>query len=78
MVFERDRALLHQKFPEFVLERFEPHMPLYYWLAGGLKRWTLIPGVLGPLGMACDKALAAWFPKSGSFVDVELVRGARV
>jgi SAM-dependent methyltransferase len=43
IVFRRDAARFSECFPELLVERFEPHSPFYYWLAGGLKRWSLIP-----------------------------------
>jgi SAM-dependent methyltransferase len=74
MVFRRDRAEFETQFRRLSLERYEPHTPLRYWLSGGLKRWTLLPRVLYPAATALDCALAAAWPDTGSFVDVELVR----
>ncbi len=74
MVFRRDRADFERRFRRLSLERYEPHTPLRYWLSGGLKRWTLLPRALYPAATALDSALAAAWPDTGSFVDVELVR----
>jgi SAM-dependent methyltransferase len=74
MVFRRDRAEFETQFRRLSLERYQPHTPLRYWLSGGLKRWTLLPRVLYPAATALDCALAAAWPDTGSFVDVELVR----
>ena len=74
MVFRRDRADFETRFRRLSLERYQPHTPLRYWLSGGLKRWTLLPRVLYPAATALDCALAAAWPDTGSFVDVELVR----
>jgi SAM-dependent methyltransferase len=74
IVFQRDRALLERRHPRLRLERYAPHSPLRYFLAGGLKPWSLLPGFAFPLATALDAALTRLSPELGSFVDVELVR----
>lgn len=74
IVFQRDRAEFEHRFPGLSIERYQPHTPLRYWLAGGLKRWTLLPPALYGAATALDRGLAAAWPDTGSFVDVELVR----
>ena len=43
VVFQRDLEIFHRQFPELRLVRYETTDPLYYWLAGGLQRWSLLP-----------------------------------
>jgi SAM-dependent methyltransferase len=74
MVFRRDRATFERRFPGLAIARYAPHTPLRYWLAGGLKAWTLLPRALYGAATALDRRLAAVWPDTGSFVDVELVR----
>ena len=74
IVFERDRARLLREHPHLRLDGFRRHTPLRYWLAGGLKRWRLLPGALFGLATALDAALIRLSPRFASFVDVELVR----
>jgi SAM-dependent methyltransferase len=74
IVFRRDRARFEKSFPEFELVRYQPHTPLRYWLSGGLKPWTLLPGAAFGLASVVDRALLALAPETGSFVDIELVR----
>lgn len=74
LVFRRDRALFERRHPALRLERYRPHTPLRYFLAGGLKPWSLLPGFAFPLASAFDRALLRLSPQLGSFVDVELVR----
>jgi len=74
IVFRRDRALLEARHPGLRLERYRPHSPLRYFLAGGLKPWSLLPGGIFPLASALDRLLLRLSPELGSFVDVELVR----
>lgn len=74
IVFWRDRARFEWLFPELRVERITPHTPLRYWLTGGLKRWTLLPGALFGLATHVDNGLAKTIPQLASFVDIELVR----
>lgn len=74
IVFERDRARFEREHPRLRLEAFRPHTPLRYWLAGGLKRWSLLPGPLFGAASWFDRALCRLSPNWASFVDVELVR----
>jgi hypothetical protein len=74
IVFERDRERFTREFRELELARYQPHTPLMYWLSGGLKWWSLVPGFgVGAMGRL-DRALARVSPQLCSFVDVELVR----
>lgn len=74
IVFERDRARLEREHPGLRLETYRPHTPLRYFLFGGLKPWSLVPGAGFPLATALDRTLSRVSPQLGSFVDVELVR----
>jgi SAM-dependent methyltransferase len=74
IVFERDRALFQRRFPRLEIASFRPHSPLRYFLAGGLKGWSLLPGAAFPLATALDAALSRWSPRWCSFLDVELLR----
>ena len=74
IVFRRDREEFARRFPGLSIARYQPHTPLRYWLSGGLKPWTLLPRALYGAATALDRGLAAAWPDTGSFVDVELVR----
>lgn len=74
MVFQRDRALFQQRFPHLRLRRYQPHSPLSYWLAGGLKSWSLLPGPWYPMARRLDQWLARLTPRLCSFVSIELER----
>ena len=74
IVFERDRERLAREFPDLEVVRFVPHTPLRYWLSGGLKAWSLIPGFAVDAATRIDHALARVSPRLCSFVDVEIVR----
>jgi SAM-dependent methyltransferase len=74
IVFERDRDRFAREFPSLEVTRFAPHTPLRYWLSGGLKWWSLIPGFAVGAAARVDHALARVSPRSCSFVDIELRR----
>jgi SAM-dependent methyltransferase len=74
IVFERDRTRFDRGFPALRVVRMEPHSPLRYWLAGGLRRWSLLPGWAFPSASRLDRALLRLSPRLASFVDIELVK----
>jgi len=74
IVFERDRARYERDHARLRMAAFSPHTPLRYWLAGGLKRWSLLPSLLFPAATWLDRALCRLSPRWASFVDIELVR----
>lgn len=74
IVFVRDRERLARQYPGLRLLSYRPHSPLYYWLSGGMKRWTLVPQVLIPTAEALDHALTRLSSALGSFTDIELER----
>ena len=74
IVFQRDRELFEERFPGLRLATYRLHTPLRYFLAGGLKRWSLLPGWAFPFATDLDHGLARLSPRLASFVDIELVR----
>jgi SAM-dependent methyltransferase len=74
IVFQRDRAIFKANFPALAIESYETHSPLHYFLAGGLKSWSLIPDVASGVVAALDRALLTVSPNAGSFVDIHIRR----
>lgn len=74
IIFERDREKFQKEFKELKLLRFEPQMPLRYWLTGGLKKWSLLPQWAYQLSCWLDKKLIQLSPRWASFVEIELIR----
>ena len=72
IVFERDVERFRREFPGLELLAFRPHTPLRYWLAGGLKKWSLLPGWAFGLATLLDRGLAGISRQFCSFVDVGL------
>ena len=74
IIFYRDRKRFETLFPNLCIQSITPISPLCYWLAGGLKSWSLLPGRLFRLASTFDDALSRVAPSLSSFVDIELVR----
>ena len=74
MVFVRDLTEFEKQYPGLKLLRYQPHTPLRYWLAGGLKDWSLLPCWAFGLATAADRLLIGIYPDLGSFTFVELVK----
>jgi SAM-dependent methyltransferase len=74
IVYYRDRKRFQQLYPQLKIIKTEPHTPLRYWIAGGLKWWNLLPGFLFDLFSQFDHWLARGFPDLCSFVDVEIAK----
>jgi SAM-dependent methyltransferase len=72
MVFRRDRGRFEALFPALKLESYRPFAPLQYWLAGGLKGWSLVPGFAVKAALALDRILLRLHPGLGSFCHVTL------
>jgi len=74
IVFYRDKERFKQLYPALKIIKMEPHTPLRYWLAGGLKWWSLLPGFLFDLFSRIDHWMAKSFPTLSSFVDIEIIK----
>jgi len=72
ILFFRDRERFEKKYPGLKIVRIERHTPFYYWLSGGLKSWSLIPGFLAPAILAGDELLGKVMPGLCSFMTIEL------
>ena len=77
IVFFRDRARFEALFPELRIDTIRLHTPLRYWLAGGLKNWSLLPGWLFRTATGFDRFLVVLSHRFASFVDIEIVREPR-
>lgn len=72
MIFQRDVSNFRTLFPRLRIHAYQPHSPLRFWLAGGLKSWSLIPPGTWSLVTALDRLLIRLSPQFGSFVEIEL------
>jgi SAM-dependent methyltransferase len=74
IVFVRDLQRFRQEFPNLRLLKYQPFAPLSYWLAGGLKSWSLLPGAAKRVAAALDRTLISISSEFGSFVEIEIIR----
>jgi SAM-dependent methyltransferase len=74
IVFERDRSKFTEQFPDLRINKYRPFAPLVYWLSGGLKSWSLLPGVAYTAAQALDCILLQISSNFGSFVEIEVIR----
>jgi SAM-dependent methyltransferase len=44
IVFHRDREIFEREYPQFIVERIEPFMPIRYLVSGGVTMRSLMPG----------------------------------
>lgn len=76
IVFRRDLKIFEKNFPRLKLLRYETHSPLLYWLAGGLKAWSLVPSWATGFFLKIDHFLVSLYSDSGSFVFIEIEKSA--
>lgn len=74
IVFRRDRERFARLFPRLKLVSYRTHSPLRYWLAGGLKDWSLLPRWGFGAATLVDRALVGLFEELGCFSAVEIQR----
>jgi len=73
IVFKRDIFKYNSVFGDRLkINYYSPNSPIRYWLAGGLKSWSLLPSTLFSLATLLDTNISRFFPQLGSFVDIEL------
>tara|TARA_R110002049_G_scaffold255328_1_gene430890 strand:+ start:369 stop:1136 length:768 start_codon:yes stop_codon:yes gene_type:complete len=72
IIFYRDREKFEKLYPELKIRKIEVHSPLRYWLAGGLKKCSLLPGSFFYIATLLDRVLIKIWPGFGSFVDIEI------
>jgi SAM-dependent methyltransferase len=59
ILFHRDRACFEKEFPQWVISRIQPMMPLAYLLSGGLALRSLVPGWLYGLCRRVEQAASS-------------------
>lgn len=74
IVFRRDAARLAEIVPQLECLGYRPHTPLGYWMAGGLKSWSLVPRWAYSASTALDRLLLSVSKDLGCFVDIQLVK----
>jgi SAM-dependent methyltransferase len=77
ILFERDRRLFEQEFPEWSIESVEPFMPVRYLLSGGLSLRSLMPGFTSGFWRSVEALLAPLRQHTAMFALVVLRRAER-
>ena len=74
IVFERDRSIFENEFPEFEIERVDPFLPLRYLLSGGVGMRSLMPGFTHSFWAKVERLLSPFKSQLGMFALVVLRR----
>lgn len=77
MIFERDRALFEQEFPEWRIQRVKPEMPFRYLVSGGVSMRSLVPARSFRLFRWIEGRLEPWMRKWAMFAEIILVRDSK-
>ncbi len=72
IIFVRDRKIFEKKFPEFSINKIEPHTPLRYLISGGLSTIQLLPSIMYTQVLSLEKFLSPLNNYIGMFVTIEL------
>ena len=75
IMFDRDRGVFEQEFPEWRVERVTTMMPVAYLLSGGVSLRSLLPGWSFPLIRSVEGALGGWARRLAMFAHIVLRRG---
>lgn len=72
VVFVRDRKEFENMYPGFQMINYETKTPIFYWVTGGLKQWSLVPESMLEAVEKFDSFLLGVSSVFGSFVDIEV------
>jgi len=72
IVFERDRLILNQLFPELEICSIRYHSPFKYLISGGVSYRQLLPGKLFPIVNTIEKVLSKISMHFSMFVSIEI------
>lgn len=74
IVFDRDRAVFEDEFPQWRIETLEPFMPLRYLLSGGVSMRSLMPGSATPFWRGVERIVEGRRGRAGMFARIVLRR----
>ena len=74
IVFERDRPIFHDEFPEWRVESVRPLMPLRYLLSGGMSMRSLMPGAAFGFWRTLERVAAPIMDRVAMFAAIVLRR----
>jgi len=74
IVFERDRAIFEEKYPDWKIRKIILHTPFCYLLSGGVSMRSFMPGFLFPICRRMDKIVQKWIRSWAMFALIVLER----
>ena len=74
IMFERDRSLFEQQFPEWRVQTIDLKMPFCYLLSGGVSQRSLMPGWSFRGWCKLEYLLQPWIDNWAMFAQIVLVR----
>jgi len=74
IVFERDRKLFEDEFPDLRIQRIQPLMPFRYLVSGGVAMRALMPGVFTPMWRVFESSLGPWMRHWAMFALIQVQR----
>jgi SAM-dependent methyltransferase len=74
VIFNKERQIFEEKWGDLEIIKIERVSAMYYWLSGGLKKWTMIPSSLTSPLISLDSRLAKLCPFLCSFTDIQIIK----
>jgi SAM-dependent methyltransferase len=74
IVFERDRNIFEERFPEWEIRSIRLNLPIRYLLSGGVSLRSLMPGWSFSFWRGLEHRLDRWMNTVGTFAKIVLVR----
>jgi SAM-dependent methyltransferase len=74
IMFQRDRKLFEDTFPDWQISEIELHTPFCYFLSGGVSMRSFVPGGFYPIFRKIEHFLKPWMHHWAMFAKIVLVR----
>lgn len=74
IVFERDKKIFENEFPNFTIEQISYHTPLRYLLSGGVSFKQFVPGFSYVFFHSLDQFLASVSKQVSMFMTIKIVK----
>ncbi len=74
IVFERDKKLFSENFPELKIENIKYHQPLMYLISGGVSHRQLVPDFAYGACVFIDKTLSSITKQISMFMTIKIVK----
>ncbi len=74
IMFERDRSVFEQEFPEWRIRTIRPIMPFRYLVSGGVSLRQLMPAWSFNLWLGLERALSPWMHRLAMFANIVLMK----